>query len=277
MPIKPEPDLLAGPFGRRGSLGPKTMSLQTEGKPPPPKGPSGLRIEDRIGIQAPPEVIWEVVYDLSTLARVEPDLPARRGEVRIGNVLDLDLVLPGQSQQELNARVLDWVPNEQLHWELRLLGGLIKTLRYIEISPLAETGCVVDNGEIFGGLMGPSSASACAAPVRARLPGHERGAEGARRERSGRPGSASPGGRPGALAGGHGADAAGDAQSDHPSCLLPRRLPGTWAGGVRRRHRAGLPLSRDVRPPPGVGTRRWPSPARCCSSTPAKVTGSAIR
>ena len=58
--------------------------------------------------------------------------------------------------QELKPKVLDWVPNEQLHWQLSFMGGMIRTLRYIEIETLAGHGCVVDNGEIFGGLMGPS-------------------------------------------------------------------------------------------------------------------------
>lgn len=156
-PYKPGPDLLAGPFGRKGaSLGPKTMSLQTEGKPPPPKPPGGVRVEDRIGIQAPAEVIWEIVHDLSRWDEWNPTYPKAAGQVRIGEVLSLTLVLPGQPEQELAPKVLDWVPNEQIHWELRMMGGLIKTMRYIEISPVAEAGCIVDNGELFGGLMGPS-------------------------------------------------------------------------------------------------------------------------
>ena len=156
MPMKPGPDLMAGPFGRRGAMGPKTMSLQTEGKPPPPKPFSGVRVEDRIGIQAPAEVIWEIVQDLPTWSEWNPTYPRAEGEIRIGNTLTLDLALPGQPKQEIKAKVLEWVPGEQLHWQLRLMGGLIRTVRYIEISPLSERGCIVDNGEIFGGLMGPS-------------------------------------------------------------------------------------------------------------------------
>lgn len=167
MPFKPGPDLKAAPFQRKGAaLGPKTLNLQTEGKPPPPKGPSGFRVEDRIGIQAPAEVIWEVVHDLAGWQAWNPTYPRAEGEIRIGNMLDLDLALPGQPTQQIKARVLDWVPNEQLHWELKFMGGLIKTLRYIEIAPLAETGCVVDNGEIFGGLMGPSLGKRMRGPVR---------------------------------------------------------------------------------------------------------------
>ena len=88
------------------------------------------------------------------------------GEVRIGETLTLTLALPGQPHQEIRPRVLDWVPNEQLHWQLSMMGGMIKTLRYIEINPLNETGCIVDNGEIFGGLMGPSLAKRIGPGVR---------------------------------------------------------------------------------------------------------------
>lgn len=166
MPFKPGPELKAGPFGRKGSLGPQTLNLKTEGKPPPPKAPTGFRIEDRIGVHAPAEVIWDVIYDLPSWSEWNPTYPRAEGEVKIGNVLTLDLALPGQDRQQIKARVLDWVPNEQLHWELKLLGGLIRTLRYIEISPLVDEGCIVDNGELFSGLMGPSLARRMRGPVR---------------------------------------------------------------------------------------------------------------
>ena len=156
MPFKPEPNLLAGPFATRGSMGPKTMSLQTEGKPPPPKPLGGVRIEDRIGIQAPAEVIWEIVHDLGRWHEWNPTYPQAAGQVRIGEEIAVTLALPGQPAQELKPRILDWVPNEQLHWELRMMGGMIKTMRYIEIESVGEENSVVDNGELFRGLMGPS-------------------------------------------------------------------------------------------------------------------------
>lgn len=156
MPMKNGPDLMAGPFGRRGAMGPKTMSLQTEGKPPPPKPFSGVRVEDRIGIQAPAEVIWEIVYDLERWREWNPTYTEASGQVKIGETLTLTLALPDQPSQVIQPKVIDWVPNEQLHWRLSFMGGLIKTLRYMEITALSEHGCIVDNGEIFGGLMGPS-------------------------------------------------------------------------------------------------------------------------
>lgn len=165
MAFKPG-ELKSQPFGRGGGMGPKTMDLKTEGKPPPPKAPRGYRVEDRIGVQAPPEVIWEVVADLEQWAAWNPTYPKAAGVIRIGEPLTLTLALPGQAQQEIKPRVLEWVPNEQLHWQLSLLGGMIKTLRYIEIQALAEASCIIDNGEIFGGLMGPSLGRRMSRPVR---------------------------------------------------------------------------------------------------------------
>jgi hypothetical protein len=142
------------------------MSLKTEGKPPPPKGPTGLRIEHRIGVQAPAEVIWDIVYDLARWSEWNPTYPAAEGVVRIGETLNVTLALPGQPQQVLKPRVLEWVPQEQLHWRLSLLGGMIQTTRYIEITQLAEASCIVDNGELFGGLMGRSLGRRMGGPVR---------------------------------------------------------------------------------------------------------------
>jgi hypothetical protein len=153
MPIQPPPALKAGPFGTRGGarLGPQP----TDTKLPAPKAPSGLRIEHRVGIQAPAEVIWEVISDLKSWEQWCVLYPKASGEIRIGSVLDITLALPGQAEQQIKPTVMEWVPNEQLHWKLTLLGGLVRTIRYFEIESLAEASCIVSNGEYIGGLMGP--------------------------------------------------------------------------------------------------------------------------
>lgn len=156
MSYKRGPDLLAGPFAKRTSLGPKTQAPESLDRLPPAKPPRGLRIEDRIGIQAPAEVVWEIIHDLGRWSEWNPTYPRAAGKIRIGETLSLTLALPDQAPQELKAKVLEWVPNEQLHWRLSLIGGMIRTLRYIEIEARGEASSIVDNGEIFGGLMGPS-------------------------------------------------------------------------------------------------------------------------
>ena len=153
MPIPNMPQLKAGPFGTRG--GPRLGPQPTNTKLPAPKAPSGLRIEHRIGVQAPAEVIWEVISDLKSWESWNALYPKASGEIHIGSVLDLTLALPGQPPQQIRPTVLEWVPNEQLHWRLTMLGGLVRTIRYFEIESLAAASCIVSNGEILGGLVGP--------------------------------------------------------------------------------------------------------------------------
>jgi hypothetical protein len=153
MPMQPPPALKAGPFGTRSGarLGPQPTDI----KLPPPKAPSGLRIEHRVGVQAPAEVIWEVISDLEAWSQWNKLYPKASGQIRIGGALDMTLALPGQAEQQIRPTVMEWVPNEQLHWKLTMLGGLVKTIRYFEIETLAGANCIVSNGEIIGGLMGP--------------------------------------------------------------------------------------------------------------------------
>ena len=116
-----------------------------------------VTIEHRIGIQAPPEAIWAVVSDIARWRDWNPLYPRADGAVRIGAQLDLDLALPGRKPRQIRPVILDWIPNEQIHWRLTALGGLVRTTRFLEIEKLTETGCIFANGEVFDGLLGPSA------------------------------------------------------------------------------------------------------------------------
>lgn len=122
-------------------------------------GPGGVRIEHRVGIQAPADVIWDVLYDLEGWSRWNPLYPKASGQIRIGSTLNLTLAIPDEPPREIQPVVLEWVPREQLHWRLKMLGGLISNTRYVEIEQLAETSCIVSNGELFGGFLGPRAAA----------------------------------------------------------------------------------------------------------------------
>ncbi|THD61199.1 MAG: SRPBCC domain-containing protein [Phenylobacterium sp.] len=113
-------------------------------------------MEHRVGVQAPAEVIWEVLSDLKSWGEWCKLYPKAAGEIRIGSVLDITLALPGRPEEEIRPTVLEWVPNEQLHWRLSMLGGLVRTTRFFEIEALAEASCIVTNGELIAGILGPS-------------------------------------------------------------------------------------------------------------------------
>jgi hypothetical protein len=130
-----------------------------------PKGPSGFRIEHRIGVQAPADVIWDLIYNIEGWADWNPLYVKAEGEVHIGSELSLTMVLPGDEPQVIKPVVLEWVPNDQLHWRLKLMGGLVSTTRFIEIEILDEASCIVSNGELFAGLLGPRVAKRMARKV----------------------------------------------------------------------------------------------------------------
>lgn len=114
-----------------------------------------IKIEHRIGIRAPADTIWELIYDVASWPEWNPLYPRAEGQVRIGGKLALVHGLPMPGPSVIEPTVLDWVPREQLHWRRTLASGFIKTIRYVEIETLTESGCIVSNGELFEGSLVP--------------------------------------------------------------------------------------------------------------------------
>ena len=138
MPWTPPPEPAGRPVRPQERWAPRPWRLKTEGQPPPPKPPGGLRVEDR---DRHPGAGRGDLGDRPRPGRWSewnPTYPSA-GPVRIGESLEVTLALPGQPPQVIRPKVLDWQPPTQLHWQLKLLGGLIRTLRYIEIEALGET------------------------------------------------------------------------------------------------------------------------------------------
>lgn len=125
------------------------------------------RIEHRIGVAAPAEVIWDILADVPGWEAWNPLYSSASGTIRIGEVLNLTRVLRGQKPEAIAPRVLDWVPLEQLHWYSTAGNGLLKALRYIEIEQLDEASCIFSNGELFSGLLGPFAAKRLKGELRA--------------------------------------------------------------------------------------------------------------
>ena len=114
----------------------------------------GFRIEHRIGVQAPAEVIWNLIADLPGWSSWNPIYKDASGRIGIGEKLSMTLTLPGEVHRPLQPRVLDWEPNAQLVWRLDLMPWLAHTVRYLEIEVLSDAGCIFANGEFFHGAVG---------------------------------------------------------------------------------------------------------------------------
>jgi len=112
-----------------------------------------LRIEHRIGVQTPAAPIWEMINDFNGWGAWNPLYPKASGVIAFDAKLDLTVAIPGEAPREIHPTVVDWTPNEQIIWRLSMLGGLIRTTRYIETETLKNGNCIFSNGEIFEGRL----------------------------------------------------------------------------------------------------------------------------
>jgi hypothetical protein len=110
-------------------------------------------VEHRIGVQAPAEVVWEVVSDFSTWKDWNPLYRKAEGQMKIGTALTLEQHLPGEPPKVIAPIVQDWVPYEQLHWRSTRLGGFVTAIRYLEIENMGPNNSTFSNGELFMGLL----------------------------------------------------------------------------------------------------------------------------
>jgi hypothetical protein len=110
-----------------------------------------IRIEHRLGVAAPAEVIWEVVSDLARWGEWNPAYSKAEGRLTIGAPISLDATFPGLKPHRYEGSIVDWVPDTQLLWQGKL-GFMARSMRYVEIEKLSDVGCILANGEIIDGF-----------------------------------------------------------------------------------------------------------------------------
>ena len=110
-------------------------------------------VEHRIGVQAPAEIVWDVVSEFETWHQWNPLYRRAEGQMKIGTALTLEQHLPGQAPTVITPIVQDWVPYEQLHWRSSRMGGFVTTIRYLEIENMGPENATFSNGELFMGLL----------------------------------------------------------------------------------------------------------------------------
>ena len=112
-----------------------------------------IRIEHRIGVAASAEKVWDVIADLERWPEWNDLHVEVTGKIAIGGSLSLTEVLPGEPPRAAMVSVPDWTPEQQLVWRHKR-GFLSHSVRYFEIDPLNNEGCILANGEIFDGMIG---------------------------------------------------------------------------------------------------------------------------
>jgi hypothetical protein len=116
---------------------------------------AAFRIEHRLGVAAPPEVVWEALADIEGWPKWNPLYPQAQGQLRIGGLLELTEAAPGVPAAAIAPQIVDWTPEAQILWRVSERGGLIQRLRYIEIDKLTDEACILSSGEDWSGRLAP--------------------------------------------------------------------------------------------------------------------------
>lgn len=115
-----------------------------------------MKIEHRIGVKAPAEIVWEILADVPGWTEWSGLYTRASGVIGFGERLKLEVQVPGQAPAAIEPVILEWEPRELLHWRLKSMMGLLESVRFFEIDSLSESGCIFSNGEMFGGFLGPA-------------------------------------------------------------------------------------------------------------------------
>ena len=111
------------------------------------------RIDNRIGVKASAERIWDVLSDLEGWHRWNPYETQLSGRLGFGAAVNFQEAFPGLPSRQASASISEWEPCGQLLLSERR-GFLFGTVRYFEIEPLEKNASVLTNGILFTGLRG---------------------------------------------------------------------------------------------------------------------------
>lgn len=124
-------------------------------------GPSGLRFEHRLMINAPAKSIWKVLSDVNRWNEWSVLYPAASGELSKGNVINITIYVPHTKAIPSTAEVKECEPEKFVMFKsvTKLPGFFMNGMRYFQIETVDDNHCVVCDGEVVGGVLGIVSAA----------------------------------------------------------------------------------------------------------------------
>lgn len=109
------------------------------------------RIEKRVGIQATPDRLWDVLIDFPGWSRWNPYETEIEGQLAFGAPIRMTETWPDMAARPVDGRINEWQPLAQLVW-VEKRGWLFSTVRYFEIEELDKESCILATGMMFQGL-----------------------------------------------------------------------------------------------------------------------------
>ena len=112
-----------------------------------------LKIEQRIGVAAPVDDVWDMIADIPSWPQWSPIHRTAEGAPHFGAPVHLEEYYEGLGVWEVHGVVDDWTPLSHLHISVPKPFYAGKLVRYFEMEPLTETGSTFTVGALFSGYM----------------------------------------------------------------------------------------------------------------------------
>src|SRR5216684_8210040 len=113
-------------------------------------------VSAEIEIEAPAEMVWQVLTDFAKFPEWNPFIRQMSGEVRTGAQLEVRLEPSGGRAMSFKPKMLNVEPNREIRWLGRLLiPGLFDGEHTLTIEPLDEKRVRFTQREKFTGLLVP--------------------------------------------------------------------------------------------------------------------------
>jgi hypothetical protein len=111
------------------------------------------KIEHRIGIAAPVEVVYDIVSALEDWPSWSPIHRKVVGKLGFGAPLHLEEHYEGLGVWEVTGAISDWSPLSHIHVDVPKPFYAGSLMRFFEFDTLSETGCSFAVGALFSGFL----------------------------------------------------------------------------------------------------------------------------
>ena len=113
-------------------------------------------LTSEIVIEAPCEVVWQVLVDFDSYSDWNPVETEARGEAVVGAVFEHTGKLPGRKPRTFKAKIIEATPARALAWKGRIVvPGLFDVRHHFEIDPLGDDRSRLRQFEHFSGVLVP--------------------------------------------------------------------------------------------------------------------------
>ena len=113
-------------------------------------------VERSIDIDASPAAVWGLLSYLDSFAAWNPFMTEAKGEMRVGERLQITMALPDSKPMRFSPTVLEVVPDRKVRWLGKVgPGGLFNGEHTLSIEPREGGGVRFVNHERFSGILVP--------------------------------------------------------------------------------------------------------------------------